>query len=456
MSAQSRKTAEAIFTAAVEAVQPQHLMRSHVSLHEDELRIAGQSIPLQEIRRVRVVGAGKATAAMAQALESVLGERITDGLIIVKHGHGLPLHHIRTVEAAHPVPDESGIRGTAELLTLLSDATENDLVIALISGGGSALLIDLPEGCTLNELQRFFELMLQSGADIGEMNTLRKHLSAVKGGQLAKAAYPARLHALILSDVIGDPLDVIASGPTVPDPTTFADAWRVIQKYRLEDKIPASIRRHLEAGLAGTVPDTPKAGEVFFRRTYTTIIGSNAIALTAAAAKARELAFDLVILSSRISGEAREAARQLVDTARQIAEGPHHLQPVCLLMGGETTVTVRGTGKGGRNQEFALAAAIQLAGLPQVTVLSGGTDGSDGPTDAAGAVVDHITLQRAKELLLDPVAYLQNNDAYHFFEKTGGLLITGPTLTNVMDIMLALVYSPGSDSSGAVSSTADR
>lgn len=436
----TRKIAEEIFFHAVASVQPQHLLTKNIVLTKEIITLAGHQISRASIQNLYVVGAGKATAPMAQSVEQILKDQITDGLILVKHDHTLPLQYIQTVEAAHPVPDENGIRGTAQIVELLKKATPDDLVIVLISGGGSSLLIDVPEGCTLAELQIFFNLLLKSGADIGEMNTVRKHLSRVKGGQLAKIAYPAQVITLILSDVIGDPLDVIASGPTVPDPTTFTDAWQIVRKYNLEQEIPLSIRHYLQAGLAGTIADTPKAGDKIFTQTANYIIGSNTIALEAAKAKAETLGFHTAIVDTSVQGEAQQVAKDLVDSAKKIALDPVYPKPACLLMGGETTVKVTGEGLGGRNQELALAAALQLKGFPTITVLSGGTDGSDGPTDAAGAVVDEQTIIKAQDLSICPEDYLANNDSYHFFQQTGGHLITGPTLTNVMDIMMALIY----------------
>jgi len=434
------KHAEAVFRAGVAAVQPAPLIRKSVRLEGGQLTIAGIAFGLSSLQNIYVVGAGKATAPMAQALEAILGDAITDGLVIVKHGHAVPLQRIRTVEAAHPVPDENGIRGTEQLLQLTKKAGAQDLVICLLSGGGSALLVDTPPGCGLPELQRFFGLLLASGAAISEVNTVRKHLSQVKGGGLARAAYPARLVSLILSDVIGDPLDVIASGPTVADPTTFADAILIVQRYQLEEQVPASIWAHLQAGRRGKVPETPKTADPIFTNTTNALIGSNALSLEAARQKARQLGFHPRVVTDRISGEAREAARQVVAEAQRIALDPAFPKPACLLWGGETTVALTGTdGLGGRNQELALAAAVLLENQPGITVLSGGTDGTDGPTDAAGAVVDGFTASRARAGGIEPAAYLARHDSYSFFRQAGGHLITGPTLTNVMDVIVALV-----------------
>ena len=432
-------TTEAIFRHAIHAVQPAPLIRKNVQVKGNALHIAGRKYDLAEIGRLFVIGAGKATAPMAQALEALLTDRITDGVIIVKHGHTAPLQRIRIVEAAHPVPDESGIAGTRQILQLIKSATANDLVICLLSGGGSALLIDTP-GCSLTELQSFFRLLLESGADIAEMNTVRKHLSAVKGGGLARAVYPAPLVSLILSDVTGDPLNVIASGPTVPDPTTFADALSVLRKYHLKEKAPAAVREYLHGGWHNQVPETPKPGDPVFAGTTNCIIGSNAIALLAAQEKARELGFHTRIVTDRVAGEAREVARQIVAEASRLSADAAVAKPACLLWGGETTVTISSAGGlGGRNQELALAAAMELEGKSGTVVLSGGTDGTDGPTDAAGAVVDGLTSAKARAKNLNLQSFLYNHDSYHFFRQAGGHIHTGPTLTNVMDLIIVLV-----------------
>ncbi|QHT68308.1 glycerate kinase [Rhodocytophaga rosea] len=435
-----RKAAEEIFRYALESVEPEKLVYKAVSRKGNRLYIQHQEIDLTQLNRIIVIGAGKATAPMAQAIEEIMGDIIDSGLIIVKHGHSVPLIKIQTIEAGHPVPDENGISGTQQLLQLVKETKPNDLIIILISGGGSALLIDLPQHCILEELQTCFDLLLKSGASITEINTVRKHLSHVKGGGLARQIFPARLFTLILSDVIGDPLDVIASGPTVPDPTTFADAWSIVQKYGLEDKIPYSIHYHLQQGIAGNLPETPKSGDAIFSRVNNYIIGSNSIALEAARQKATEMGFHAVITGLNIEGEAAIAAKELVSTARKAGIDTTIPKPACLLSGGETTVRVQGTGVGGRNQELALAAALELEANEPIVILSAGTDGTDGPTDAAGAVVDSNTMIKAATKGLDEKDFLANNDSYHFFRQAGGHIITGPTRTNVMDIMMALIY----------------
>ncbi len=345
---------------------------------------------------------------------------------------------IKTLEAGHPVPDENGVRGTDEIIALLKGADEHTLVVCLISGGGSALLVSAFQGITLSEKQEITQLLLKSGADINELNCVRKHISKVKGGRLAEIAYPAKVISLILSDVIGDSLDVIASGPTAPDSATYSDALYVLRKYRLLDKIPRTISDILSNGADGLIPDTPKEGSVIFRKIENIIIGSNRIALDAARQMAEEKGFDADIISAGLTGEARDAAKWLAKKAIE-EKGARGQRARCLISGGETTVTVKGSGLGGRNTELALAFALEIEGIDGITLLSAGTDGTDGPTDAAGAFADGETVKKAKAIGIDPVTYLNNNNSYEFFKKTGGLLVTGPTGTNVMDLQIVLL-----------------
>jgi hydroxypyruvate reductase len=377
---------------------------------------------------------------MARALEDLLGDNIADGVIVVKEGHGLPLEHIRIHEASHPVPDERGIKGAEEILSLVKAAGERDLVLCLISGGGSALLVAPAEGVTLEDKQEVTRLLLACGADIHEINTIRKHLSRAKGGGLARFAYPATVVSLILSDVIGDDLNVIASGPAVPDTSTFDDTRRVLEKYDIWDRVPASVQSRIQRGLKGDIEDTPKIGDAVFQKCYTELVGTNIQALKAAGQQAEQLGYQTLILSSTVEGEAREVVKVLTAIAKEVRDSGNPLSaPACILCGGETTVTIRGDGKGGRNQEFALAAALGLDGIENIVVLAGGTDGNDGPTDAAGAMADGRTLARARAKDLDPLDYLRRNDSYHFFQALEDLVITGPTLTNVMDVYMLLV-----------------
>jgi len=313
-------------------------------------------------------------------------------------------------------------------------------VIFLLSGGASALLPMPADAIRLEEKQEITQLLLDCGADIGEINTIRKHISQIKGGRLAQMAYPSTVLGFILSDVVGDPLDAIGSGPTVPDKSTFEEAWEILRKYELLKKVAPSIRRHLQLGKEGKIEETPKPGNALFERVHNTLIGSNLFALQTVARESRSLGFNALILSSSIVGETREAARFHVAIVREVVHNGNPIsKPACLISGGETTVTIKGNGLGGRNQEFVLVGAMEIQGLERVVFLSGGTDGTDGPTDAAGAIADSTTIKRAREMGLDPRIYLENNDAYPFFQKLGDLLMTGPTRTNVMDVRIILV-----------------
>jgi hydroxypyruvate reductase len=435
-----RQHALDIFQAGLEAVDPVESIFRHVKVSEDVLEVGSQRLVLSDYEKIIVVGGGKAGALMGRSLERLLGDRIADGVIVTKQGHGMPLKTVRLYEAGHPVPDQKGVEGAEELLSLVQAAGARDLVFCLISGGGSALMVSPAAGITLEDKQAVTRLLLACGADIHEINTIRKHLSRIKGGGLAGSAYPATVVNLILSDVVGDDLNVIASGPTVPDTSTFSDAHRICRKYGIWNQVPAPVKKRLEAGLQGDIPETPKAGDRIFKENYSQLVGTNMHALAAAGVKARELGYTAMILSSTIEGEAREAAKVLAGVAREVrASGNPIAPPACILCGGETTVTIRGQGKGGRNQEFALSAAGAIENLDDVAILAGGTDGNDGPTDAAGAIVDGRTLARAAELKLDPQDHLERNDAYHFFQPLQDLLMTGPTGTNVMDVYMAIV-----------------
>ncbi len=435
-----RQRAIDIFQAGLHAVDPIAAIKSYCQLSGGLLKIDGRNYDLDHFARILVIGAGKAGASMARAVEDILGDRITEGIITVKYGHLDELKRIKIKEAGHPVPDENGCLGARAIYQLASDADEKTLVICLISGGGSALLTMPVDGVSLADKQATTKVLLDCGANIHEINTIRKHLSVIKGGGLARAVYPAVLVTLILSDVVGDDLDSIASGPSVPDFKTFADCQDIFDKYGIERDIPAPVLQHIKRGLRGEVPETPKAGQDFFRQTQNVIIASNFNALLKSKEKADELGYHTLLLSSMIEGETREVACNHIAIAAEIkANGYPISRPACLLSGGETTVRIKGNGKGGRNQEFALAAAIRMAGMEDITAFSAGTDGSDGPTDAAGAIADSQTLAQAALQGLDPKQFLDNNDSYHFFDQVGGLYKTGPTNTNVMDIRIILV-----------------
>ena len=434
-----------IFNAALAAVDPYNAVLKAARVEHDHLQIAGAKYHLASFKRIIVVGAGKATARMALAVEFLLGNRIAAGLIVVKEEHTAPLKIIRQVEASHPVPNEAGITGTQHILNMVRDADEKTLVICLLSGGASALLVAPVEGVTLQDKQEATRLLLNAGASITELNAVRKHLSSVKGGRLAQAAYPAQVVTLIVSDVIGDPLAVIASGPTSPDNSTFAEAWAVIAKYGLQQKFPRHVTDYLQRGITGQMPETVKEHDPCLGKTRNVIIAGIHQALDAAKDMAAQLGYSARTITDTLHGEAREAAHILAQSARAELDTMQANERRCLLCGGETTVTVRGNGKGGRNQEFALAFALEIEGLRGVAMLSAGTDGSDGPTDAAGAMVDGNTTSHAGKLGIDPRGHLDNNDSYAFFQQLDTAsgahshFKTGPTGTNVMDIQIVLL-----------------
>ncbi|NIA19954.1 MAG: DUF4147 domain-containing protein [Xanthomonadaceae bacterium] len=434
-----RKDAETIYRRAIEAVNPITAINSHVKRQGQELICDGKVFNLEHFRHIYLVGAGKAGAAMAAAMEKLLGDQMTAGLVVVKYGHLSPVKKTKIIEAGHPIPDQKGVDGAGKLVSLLRHTTAEDLVICLISGGGSALLPLPAAGLTLDEKQKTTQALLTCGADITEINAIRKHLSQLKGGQLARLIAPATTISLILSDVIDNPLDSIASGPTVGDPTTFDQCLKIINKYGLADTLPAAVMNHLRQGSEGAISETPKPEDPLFSRVSNHIIASNRQAVEAAADMAHQLGYKPLILSTFIEGETREIARMHSAIAKEIHHSGNPLSPpACIISGGETTVTITGNGLGGRNQEFALAAAIDIDNLPNTVMVSIGTDGTDGPTDAAGAIADGQTIKRACKLGLNPREYLNNNDAYHFFSSLHDLLITGPTNTNVMDIRLIL------------------
>jgi glycerate 2-kinase len=427
-----------IFLAGIESVKPDNLIARSVLSDQDILRIETLRFHLSDLKNIYVVGAGKASALMASAIENILGPKITAGHIITKYGHSVPLKYIETTEAGHPVPDENGIKGTDKIMSLVNKADKEDLVICLLSGGGSALLIDVPEGCTLGDLKILTDILLKSGANINEINCIRKHLSKVKGGLLAKTAFPARVVSLILSDVIGDPLDVIASGPTAADPTTFSDAVAIINKYNIKNDLPENIFDVLQEGLYNKRQETLKESDRALLRTSNLIIGNNTLALNRAKEKAESSGYETRIITNKLAGDVTEVAGYIMELAIQVRKENIN-RSICLLFAGESTVKVKGKGLGGRNQHLALIAARLLKNITGITFLSGGTDGTDGPTDATGAVADFLTTVRASEMHLDISQYIDNYDSYNFFKQVGGLIITGPTQTNVMDLMIVLI-----------------
>ena len=432
-----KKIAELIFFAGVNGVLPEKLMQSQVKLSGDLLQVAEKRFPLSRFRHIYVLAAGKAAASMSRGVEKVLGDKITNGHVVTKYGHGMNLNYLTLTEAGHPIPDAEGVKGTQKIVNIARKATEDDLVICLISGGASALMADFPEGVTLDDLKRTNELLTKCGANITEINTVRKHLSKIKGGQLARILFPATTVCLILSDVVGDRLDVIASGPTVGDSSSFADALTIIDKYSLQNRLPSSVLHYLLEGADGSIADTPKPDNPVFQNVHNYIIGSNGIALESSAKKAMELGFETHTVTDSIQEDVTETANFILKTIDN--QKPTGNKPVCLLFGGEPTVKVSGKGLGGRNQQLALYLATKICCKKNITILCAGTDGTDGPTDAAGAVVDYETATKAVEKGIDPNHYLTDCDSYRFFQQVGGHIITGNTGTNVMDIIVAIV-----------------
>jgi glycerate 2-kinase len=429
-----------IFKAGVMAVDPERAVQKYVRRQGNRLFIGNRSYVLDRYKRVFLMGAGKGTAPMAKALEDVLGPYLHQGRIVVKYGYSLPLKKTNIMQAGHPIPDEEGLKATEKLLDELQRCTEHDLVIFAFSGGGSALLPAPISPFTLDQKQECTRLLLECGATIDEINAVRKHLSRSKGGQLAKKAHPATMISLLLSDVIGDRLDVIASGPTVPDKSTFGDCIDVVEKYDLVERLPAGMMQHFKNGLAGSVPETPKEGNPVFSKVQNIIVGNNRDSLLAAEEYAISQGYNTIVLSSQLEGEAREVARVFAAIGKEIIQANLPIpSPACIIAGGETTVTIQGGGKGGRNQELALACAIAIDGCTGISLLSAGTDGTDGPTDAAGAIINGTTCTRARQTNLNPRHFLFTNDSYTFFESLGDLLKTGPTRTNVMDIICMVI-----------------
>lgn len=437
-----------IFLKAVERVDPYLMITGNISVDGCTLVIRHEGGALREdlspYREIVVLGIGKASTRMGRAMEEVLGERLTRGAVITKYGHAECLSKLDVLEAGHPIPDERSVEGARVLYQIAAEADERTLIINLVSGGGSALFTLPRDGVSLRDMQETTRILLESGADIREINCLRKHLSRVKGGNFARISYPARTITIILSDVVGDRLDTIASGITVADDTTYAKAGDILQKYRIHDRVPRSVTELIRSGMEGCVPDTPKAGDIAFSRVTNVLLGNNLVACRAAASAGEKIGYKTNILTTSLTGEAREIARFFSSMARDIDQGISDFpRPALLIAGGETTVTVRGTGTGGRNQEMALAFLVDMLenhpGLEKICFLSAGTDGNDGPTDAAGAIIDKALMERVRSLGINPAVYLENNDAYHFFGRTGALFKTGPTGTNVCDLQLLAV-----------------
>ena len=434
-----------ILQAALDAADPYAAVRRALSLKGHSLQTANCAYDLRRIRRVAVVGAGKAAIPMARAVSDVLRGRVESAFVVTAAAGNVGRKSgIEAAVAGHPIPDRRGLRAAQRILETALSLGSEDLLIVLLSGGASSLLPLPDEGLTLADKQRVTQALLRCGAKIQEINVVRKHLSGIKGGQAVRLAFPARVLSLILSDVIGDPLDIIASGPTAPDSSTFAQALEIISRYGIEKELPPNVLEHLRGGAAGRIPETPKPGDPLFDRVENLIIANNSASVEACAESARGLGYASLALSTTTEGEARDVARAQAALARQVLErGKPICAPACLISGGETTVTLRGQGRGGRNQEFALAAAMAIDGAPGIAFLAAGTDGTDGPTDAAGAFADGDTVRLAREKGVSAADCLEANDSYRFFDAVGGLVKTGPTGTNVMDLYLALVRPRG-------------
>ncbi len=448
-SKEDEKAAEIALAAASEAVEsvlPDRVVKRCVSLKGSRLLVEGVyesiEVDLSHYDKIWIFGCGKASGLMASALESLLGDRVTGGIVLVLKGTEtrIQARNVDVIGAGHPLPDEESIKGAEAIVNQLKELGRRDLVLFLVSGGGSALMTLPREGITLEDIVEATGQLLRAGADIYEVNAVRKHLSAVKGGWLARYAYPATMISMIVSDVVGDRLDTIASGPTAPDETTFRDAIEVLRRYRLLDKVSSRVKDILETGARGAIPETPKPGDPVFKRVKNIVVCNNASALEAAAKAAERRGIRAVVLGSRIEGEAREVGKVLAAIGKAVAyENTPASPPALVIAGGETTVTVRGEGKGGRNQELTLSASLKMRGERGIALCSIGTDGIDGNTDAAGAIAFGSTADRGMLAGADPWEALDRNDSYGFFSRVGGLIFTGPTLTNVNDIMLVSV-----------------
>jgi glycerate 2-kinase len=438
-----RADAARVWTAALRASDSNAAVHGSVKRRGHLLRIAGRTLDLAQFRAVWVLGAGKAAASMAQALEEILGKYLSGGIVVTKYGHSLPLRKIEVVEAGHPLPDANGVAGGARMISFVGSRIHaGDLGLCPISGGGSALLVAPSEGITLADKLACTRLLLNSGATIREMNVIRKHLSRLKGGGLARLLSRTTAISLIISDVVGDPLDTIASGPLVPDTSTFDQALEIIHRLRITSEVPQSVMQRLNDGAAGRVAETPKAGDPIFRRATNIIVAGNSGACSAAAREARRLGYHTLVLTTRLEGDTTEAAHLHMSIAEEIVFGGRPVRrPACLITGGETTVRVTGSGNGGRNQEFTAYCVPRLAHLPAPCVVASvGTDGTDGPTDAAGALADNTTLARSLKFGAQFLQEsLRNNNSHEYFMRLGDLIITGPTRTNVMDLHIVLL-----------------
>ncbi|MBN1107534.1 MAG: DUF4147 domain-containing protein [Bacteroidales bacterium] len=435
----SRDCAKHIFLAGVKGVLPDRIISDTLSFQGSVLRAGNLSYDLDRFSNVYVLGAGKASAALGHYLEVLLGDRIKAGHIVTKYGFYVRLKRIKVSEAGHPVPDANSFSATKEIIDLAENAGEEDLVICVLSGGGSSLLADFPPASTPGEMMLFNDMLIRCGAGIGEMNIIRKHLSGVKGGHLARYIWPATSVTIYLSDVPGDAPETVASGPTVADHSSFNDALNIIEKYGIRNDMPPSLLSHIEDGIRGMIPDTPKPGDIIFSRSETILAGNNYTALSSAREEALRTGFHAEIVTDELKGDVVNASSFIIDKILYYRNNHDLPRPLCLLFGGETTVKVNGEGLGGRNQHLALIMAVSLQNIPGITFLSAGSDGNDGNTEMAGAVVDSNTVHEALSMNVDPERFIREFDSYNFFRLTGGHVFTGPTLTNVMDLAVAII-----------------
>lgn len=438
MTGNMRNDAYLIMSEAISAVDPSSCVYRAVKKEDDTIVINSTSYELSKYERIFAIAFGKAATSMSKAIEDILGDSLTSGIAVTKHGFAAPLRKMTVYEAGHPIPDDNSIAAGKTIYSFLEGTGPKDLIIFLISGGGSSLITYPRKGVSVTDVVKLTDGLMRSGATIDELNTIRKHLCLIKGGGLAKIAYPSESISLILSDVVGDPLDVIASGPTVPDRSSFADFSEIVERYNLS--LSPAVAGLLEDGLEGVIEETPKAGASVFEKTSHHLVGNNALALLEAKSKASELGYNTMLLTSSIIGEAREAGKFFAAIAREerLREDPLPL-PACILAGGETTVTMKGKGPGGRCQEMALSFGIEVSGLEGVLLLAAGTDGNDGTTDSAGAFADGDTVRKGKDLQIDARHELYKNNSHYYFSETDDLFVTGPTGTNVMDIYIILV-----------------
>jgi len=429
-----------ILEVALNAVDPKNAVMDKLKIVEGNIVVDGFTKPLSDVNRVLIVGGGKAGGPMTEALEEVLGDKIEGGVVNILRGTETrySVNRVKLNSSSHPVPDDKGVRGVQNMMSVTSNLSPKDLVFALISGGGSSLMTLPAPGVSLGDVQDVTKKLLSSGATINELNAVRKHVSAFKGGRLAANCYPATVVSLILSDVVGDPLDIIASGPTAPDPSTYETAHEVLERHGVWDSVTPAVKKRIEQGLRGETDETPKPGSPVFDNVHNIVVANNLKAAKAAAEKAENLSYNAEVLSTFVEGEARHVGTVYAGLARSLAINDLPVtKPGALIIGGETTVTVKGSGKGGRNQELALSALMKITEHDCV-VLALGTDGIDGPTEAAGAIVDGESLTRARHKRLDPEKYLKANDSYSFFKELGDAVFTGPTGTNVNDLALIL------------------